>query len=349
MMRICATLMLAVLAACSGSENPAADAPATDVTELIFNSYLPPLDAMRHMSVEDFSRRIEEESGGSIRITIPGATLAPPDHQWGVVLDGVADLAMVSHYSQRAQLVLPLIADLPFSASSGEAGSIALWNTQQRYFSALNEFKDVKLLSMHTLPGFGLVTRDALVESVDDFDGLKLWASAGPPSEVATALGAVPVQSPFPQLFEYVSKGNVDGAMIGAGTIRSASLADHVKHVLRVPGGLSSSSFAVIMNRDTWDGLSEDQQAAVLRAAEGLPGRTGRELDEREAGVLAQTSIAVNELSPEELARLQERLESFREGWVESAKARGLANAEEAYDFYQAEMLRLSSAGATAD
>ena len=341
MLRLLWLVVFAVIVGCSQEEAaaPSANGTTTEtVKELIFNTYLPVHETMRKMSVDDFSRRIEKESNGSIKVTIPGSSLAPPDRQWGAVTGQVADMAMISIYSQRAMLKLPLIADLPFASLSGESASVALWNTQQKYFSSANEFSDVKLLSMHVLPGFNYVSGVKPVNSVADFSGLKIWASAGGPSEALKAIDAIPVQTPFPALFEYVSKGNVDAALIGAGTVKSASLSDYVKYMTRIPGGMGSSSFAVVMNKDTWESLSESQQAAVLRAAEGLPARTGRALDTRNDTVLQETGLTINELNPENLTLLKTRLAGMKSAWLEAAQRSGFSQAGQAFDYYIEQM-----------
>lgn len=339
-------LAIVLLAGCSGG-NDSGEAEVSEARELIFNTYLPPQDSMRRMAVDDFASRIETESGGSLQVTIPGSTLAPPDDQWSIVFDQVADLAMVGNFSQRGLIVLPLIADLPFNVDTSRAASVALWDTYKNYFEAIGEFQGVRPLAMYTLPGFGIISREREVRSMGDLAGMKLWASAGATSEAASAVGVVPVYSPFPQLFEYVSKGNVDGALIGAGTIRSASLAGHVSNMTAVPGGLGSTSFSVIMNQATWDSLTEEQQAAVTRAAAGLPERIGAVLDQRNDDVLRETGLTIIEAGAEFTQELRDRMEPMKAQWIAAAEGKGLANAEAALAYYRQRMAEVAS-GSTA-
>ncbi len=336
-----------VLAGCSRSGTESASqepAQATPAKELIFNTYLPPGEAMRRNAVEDFSRRIEQESGGSIKIVIPDSTLAPSNRQWSVVTDGVADFALVATYAQREQMPLPLIADLPFNSISGESASTALWSTYKKYFESVNEFADVQLLSMYAMPPYNFISNAKPISKIDDFKGVKIWVSAGAPTDTVKALGGVPVYSPFPQLFEYASKGNVDAVMVGPGTVKQASIGDHVKYMSRIAGGFGAASFAIIMNKDTWASLSAEEQAAVMRAADGLPQRVGRALDERNRLALEELKLTVNDIDASVVSEVQKRVAPIEATWIAEAQQRGLANAAEALAFYRSEMAAAAQA-----
>lgn len=352
MLRTWLVLVFAILWGCSKQAPDAGgaslkDAPqAEQAKELIFNTYLPSGDAMRRVAVEDFGKRIEKESQGALKVTIPDSTLAPSNRQWAVVTEGVADLAVIATYSQRAQLALPLIADLPFNSLTAEAASVALWNTQQKYFDRLNEFADVQLLSMYALPPLNFVSNVKPVNKIEDFKGLKIWVAAGAPTEAVKAVGGIPVYSPFPQLFEYASKGNIDALMVGIGTVKQAGIGEYVKYMTRIPGGMGSASFAVVMNKNTWKGLSDAQRAAVLRAAQDLPRRAGQALDQRNRDALQEIKLTINDADPTLLTELHRQLAPIEASWIESTRQRGLTNAAEALKFYRDQMAAIAAQSA---
>lgn len=345
MLRMCSVVLLSILVGCSRTGSaPESSAPAGGqekraAKELIFNTYLPPQDAVRRASVEDFARRIEQESGGALKVIIPDSSLGNSSYQWGIVTEGVADLAVVPVFSQRAQIKLPLLADLPLNCYSAEAASVALWNTQRRFFDKVNEFAEVKLLSMYVLPPFQFISDVTPINAMEDFKGLKIWVAAGPPTEAVKLLGGIPVSSLYSQLFEYASKGNVDALMIGPGTVKQTSIADYVRYMTEIPGGMGSVSFAVVMNKTAFGSLSESEQAAILRAAEGLPRRVGQALDERNRQALEEIKLTINEASPALMAELRKRLNGLEAAWIKSAEQRGLSDAAEALKYYRDEML----------
>ncbi|NVO25558.1 TRAP transporter substrate-binding protein DctP [Donghicola mangrovi] len=309
-------------------------------TTLIYNSFLPPYDEMYQVAVKDFAARIEAESQGDIHIQIPDSSLAPSDRQYEMVRDGIADMAIVSSGAVPQLVTLNRIADLPFSAPTAEAGAVALWETYEKYFEPMNEFKGVKVLSTHVLPGRQMLsTSDREITDVPSLSGFKLWSPPGTLTKTAEALGAVPVNSEFTDLQEYVTKGTVDGVILTPGSADGARILENVKSYTKIPGGLGSLSFAVFISQESWEGLTADQQGAILRAADGLPGRTGAAADAAEAElseIVAQ--IPTTEVSGAALASFEDVLNAQIDLWKEKAAAKGLENPDEVYDFYRARL-----------
>lgn len=315
-------------------------------TTLIYNSFLPAYDEMYQVAVRDFAAAIEAESGGELKIEIPDSSLAPSDRQYEMVRDGIADMAIVSSGAVPQLVTLNKIADLPFSAPTAKAGAVALWETYAKYFENFDEYKGVKVLSTHVLPGRQLLsTSDVKIEDVSDLKGIKLWSPPGTLTRTAEALGAVPVNSEFTDLQEYVTKGTVDGIILTPGSADGARVLENVTSYTRVPGGLGSLSFAVFISQERWMELTEDQQAAILRAAEGLPGRTGAAADAAEAELADKVAaIPMIEVSGEAMASFEGVLNAQIDAWKEKAASKGLENPDEVYDFYRSVLDRELSA-----
>ncbi|WP_180899736.1 TRAP transporter substrate-binding protein DctP [Martelella soudanensis] len=314
-----------------------APAVASAETTLIFNSFLPPYDEMYQTAVRDFAAAIEKESGGEITIQIPDSTLAPSDRQYEMVRDGIADMALVSSGAVPQLVTMNKIADLPFNSPNARAGSVALWETYRKYFEPFDELRGVKVLSTHVLPGRQILSvGNVKVEDVEDLSGIKLWSPPGALTQTADALGAVPVNSEFTDLQEYVTKGTVDAIIMTPGSADGARVLENVTSYTKVPGGLGSLSFAVFISQERWAELSEDEQSAILRAAEGLPGRTGAAADTAEAELddtVAKIPTVV--IEGEALTNFESILNSQIEAWKKKAAAKGLENPDEVYAFYR--------------
>ena len=63
---------------------------ATAQTTILFNSYEPPAGANRRV-VEAWGKDIDRVTEGRVKLQFPPSSLAPPNQQWQVVLQGVAD------------------------------------------------------------------------------------------------------------------------------------------------------------------------------------------------------------------------------------------------------------------
>lgn len=320
---------------------------ASAQTELIFNSYLPPFDETYQVAIRDFAERIEAESGGSIEITIPDSSLAPSDRQYEMVRDGIADMAVVASDSVSQYVTLNAIADLPLNSPTAEAASVALWETYNEHFLPFDEYQGVKVLGTYVLPGRQILSfrDDVVVEAPSDLQGVKIWASAGNLTEVAQALGAIPVQSEFGEVQEYVTKGNVDGIFMTPGSASGANVLDRATSYTTVPGGLGSISFAVFISNERWAELDEEQQQAILRAAEGLSGRVGAASDEEEEALHDVVSQIPNHVPEgENLAAFESVLDAQIEDWKERASEAGLENPDEVLEFYRSVLDRVQNA-----
>ena len=314
----------------------------TAETNLIFNAFLPPHDELRQNAIENFAKAIEKETNGSVTVTIPDTTLAPSDRQYEMVRDGIADMALASSGTVRQMVALNQIADLPLNSPSSRAASIALWETYQKYFVPIGEFKGVHVLATTVLPGRQVLSvSDKTVDSVDAFAGVKLWSPPGRLTGVAKALGAVPVNSEFTDLFEYVSKGTVDAVIMTPGSADGARILDNVKSIANVPGGLGSLSFSVFIAQERWDSLTDEERAAITRAAQAIPAAAGAAADHEEAELAPQiASIPTHVFEGDELAKLNDRLARSIEDWKASAKERGIENPDEVLAFYRSVLER---------
>ncbi|MFG6082942.1 TRAP transporter substrate-binding protein DctP [Paracoccus litorisediminis] len=336
----------AALAASAVMLAPVFAAPALAETELIFNSYLPPHDELYQIAIRDFAAAIEKESAGGIKVTIPDTSLAPSDRQYEMVRDGIADMAIVSTGGVPQLVTLNKIGDLPFNSPSARAASIALWETYNTYFLPFDEFKGVKVLSTNVLPGRQILSVGKLqAKTVADLKGAKLWSPPGALSEAVKKLGAVPVNSEFTDLQEYVTKGTVDAMVMAPNSAKGARVLEYVTGMTQIPGGLGSLSFAVFISQERWDALSPEEQQAIQRAADGLPARTGAAADE----VLAKLAPEMAKVPTENLegAQLDEfttLLQARIDEWKERAAKKGLSDPDEVLTFYRDVLAREAKA-----
>jgi TRAP-type transport system periplasmic protein len=315
-------------------------------TELIFNAFLPPHDELRQHAITDFAARIEAETGGSVKVVIPDTTLAPSDRQYEMVRDGIADMALASSGTVRQMVALNQIADLPLHSPSSRAASVALWETYQKYFAPVGEFEGVHVLATTVLPGRQVLSvGDKTIGSIADFGGVKLWSPPGRLTGVAKTLGAVPVNSEFTDLHEYVSKGTVDAIIMTPGSAKGARVLEDVTGITSVPGGLGSLSFSVFISDERWNALTDDERAAITRAAEGIPAAAGAAADAEEAAVAAEVAgLPVTTFEGEELAALSELLAGSLADWKATAAEKGIANPDEVVAFYRSVLERETAA-----
>ena len=124
----------------------------------------------------------------------------------------------------------------------------------------------VYLGSSSTAPYMIVSTKKAV--TLDEIKGKKLRSGAAPWARWAQHFGAVALTIPGNQVFESVSGGTVDGAMVSAAELSNLRLIDVVKFItVGVPTGTYHGIDNNNFNRNTWRSLTESQRKAVLEAA----------------------------------------------------------------------------------
>ena len=98
---------------------------------------------------------------------------------------------------------------------------------------------------------------------------MKIRVSSKGHGEVITAWGATPVFMPVTEVYNAMQTGVVDATLIDPGAALAFKLMEVSKSVTV---GMKSplATFFLVMNRESWDALSDDHKAALDKLA-GLP------------------------------------------------------------------------------
>jgi len=251
---------LKAFAAASAVAVSAVSSHAADVT-LTISSWAPPTHGMNATYWPELIDRIEEATDGRVTAEIKYGLAAPPA-QYDLILDGAADIAWIFHGYTPGRFVATKMIELPGYEGNAEAASVAYWRVHERHLKAADEHRGVKLIGLMT-HGPGVLHSDTMVEGLDQISGMKLRLGGGVSGNVGTALGATGIRVPAPKVYETLASNAADGVMMPMEGKASFKLYEVAKHTYRVPGGFYRGSFALIMNSDTFEGLSEADQAAL--------------------------------------------------------------------------------------
>ena len=129
-----------------------------------------------------------------------------------------------------------------------------------------DEYKRVVLLGLwNNCTERDLSRRASLSAQWKTSKGLKIRVPSRNAGLVVEAWGASPVSMPAPEIYNAMQTGVIDGAMTDATTLGAFKLAE-VTNYITVGMETTISSFFLIMNRDSFNDLSEDHQKVVLDA-----------------------------------------------------------------------------------
>lgn len=235
--------------------------------ELRIAHFMPAMHPMDKGVMSPLAEQINEATGGELTMRIyPSGELGKgPVQQYKRVVTGVADIVFgIPDYTPQ-QFPKTGMVHIPGLFANGEAATNALWDN----IALLeDEYSQTKLLGLWANNPSVLVTRDKAVRNLADMEGMKIRTPNPVMAELVKAWGGIPVSMPTTDAYNSMNTGVIDAVMIGPSGIRSYKLNETAKYVTtNIPSALDS--FYLLMNKSSWDGLSDEHKAKL----EELTGR----------------------------------------------------------------------------
>ena len=317
------------LAIAAGAALSVSRAEAQEVV-LRLHQMLPPQAAIPARALVPWMAKVEQDSGGRIKVEhYPSMQLggAPPS-LYDQARDGVVDLIWTVLGYTPGRFPKSEAFELPFMVTTAEATSRAFH--EYVLANAMDEFKDVHPIALHT-HGPGLLhVKGEGVHKLEDMAGLKIRTPNRVASGMLTAFGATPIGMPVPAVPESLSKGVIDGVAIPWEVTLPLKIAELVNTHTAFSGdhGLYTSTFIFAMNRDSYAGLPADLRKVIDdNSGPEVAALFGRAMDEvdvigREAAEKAGNSLVT--LDPAETARWQEAARQTTEDWIAEMSAKGI-------------------------
>lgn len=333
-------LMKSCIAALAVSVSALA-AQAADTT-LTISSWAPPTHGMNAIMWPELVKQIEAATDGRVTAEIKYGLGSPPA-QYDLILDGAADMAWIFHGYNPGRFVATKMIELPGYEGNAEAASVAYWRAQEKFFDAANEHKGVKLIGLMT-HGPGVLHSNAKVTSLAEISGMKLRLGGGVSGDVGAALGATGIRVPAPKVYETLASNAADGVMMPMEGKASFKLFEVAKNTFSVPGGFYRGSFALIMNQERFDDLSDADRAALADVfGENLSRMAGKAWDQidavGQAKLEATADNAFTAATAEDAAKWQGMTAPIIAGVLAEVTAKGI-DAAAAQAFIAAEMAK---------
>lgn len=246
-------LVLVVLPACAG---PAEE--KEEVITLMAATYFGSTTGQCLM-LDAFCDDLKSESGGRLNIERywEGSLLGPFDLYEGCT-EGLADIVMCAlHYSPGRFPTMDALYQ-PIGISSAWVATNVINDFYEEFEPA--EVADTHPLFWHGSAPLVMYTKEP-VQELADLDGmiLRCGSSNNPILEI---LGATSNNIPMADVYESVSKGLLDGCMIGADGFTVWALGDVVAYTT-FPDVFGCDVFLVTMNNGKWNSLPADLQEVV--------------------------------------------------------------------------------------
>jgi TRAP-type C4-dicarboxylate transport system substrate-binding protein len=238
---------------------------ATLADDLKFANFMPPTHPYVAGAFEPFAKAVADGSKGGLTVKLynGGELGAGPVEQYSRVVDGVAELAVSLPGYTASQFPLTLTAELP-GVLDEASGTEALWKHLGEF---AHDYRRVHLVALWSSAENMLFSHDKPVHSLADVKGLKVRVPSRNTGLLVEAWGGTPVSMPVSEIYNAMQTGVIDAAMIDGTGINAFKLAEVANYITK---GMetTNSPFFIIMNRDAFDALSPEQQAAVKAAGQ---------------------------------------------------------------------------------
>ena len=300
---------------------------------LRLHQMLPQQATIPAKAIVPWAQKVEAESGGKIKVQIFNAMQlggAPPQ-LFDQARDGVVDITWTVLGYTPGRFPKTEVFELPFMSSSAESSSKAIQEYVEKF--AADEFKDVKLIAVHT-HGPGLFHTKTPVTGLESLRGMKVRGGSRIINNMLTKLGATPVGMPVPAVTDALSKGTIEGTTIPWEVTPSLKVTELVKNHTTFAGkeGLYTQTFAFSMNKASYEKLPPDLKK-VIDNNSGMVAATlfGRAMDEgdkigRDIAVKAGNNIVALELA--EVQRWRRTASTVETDWINEVKGKGIDGAK---------------------
>lgn len=316
-------LAAAVLAA--GAASLAAPADAQEYT-LRLHSFGSPTSLDHTAHLDRWAEAVEEDSGGRIEVEVyPAMQLGGRASDLVQQMeDGVVDIIWTLPGFTPGRFPGAQGLELPFM-NTGKSATMSPAAMEFILGHLGEEFEGIKVISVHATDGALVHTIDEPIESLEDFEGKRLRVEGRFIGEAVKGLGATPVGIAFPEVYEALSRNQVDGMLINWAITQPMRFFEVTSYHTDEP--LYQSMLMTLMSQASYDALPEDLQA-VIDQNSGIEYATRMgEIWDTATDPARQAAVdngnTVITLSEEERERWKEAVQPAYQAWIETMNERG--------------------------
>jgi TRAP-type C4-dicarboxylate transport system substrate-binding protein len=287
-----------------------------------------PNRGVRAAAVEHLGTLMSEASGGSVSIEQNwGGALFKATAALDSLSTGVADIGVIVGPYAQSELPELNIGAQPLPA----AGPWVMMKAIDEMFSTNETIqqrladRNIVYINSYSLPPNLFACNGDIVNSVADVEGTKI-SRTGSSSDIFKELGGNMVNMPIYEVYQSMETGLVDCTV----TFSYFAVATKLHELLKTyaPMGLSAQTVvATFMNKDTFDGLSADEQAAVMTAAGQMSDYYGEKLsgaDTKAMKAFADAGGVEKPFSDDDLSKIKASAQPGLDKWLSDAEATGL-------------------------
>ena len=302
-------------------------AQADGHTELKLATFEPPKAFIASKILGGWAQKVNNCAAGDLKVKLyAGGVLGSPPKQYDIVTSGVADISWTVLGYIGGQFPLSSVIELPFLTRTSRAGTTAL-NTLYNEGYLDKEMAGIKVIGLHSNPGYQIHMKSEKVVKPADFKGKKMRVPSKIAGTILKTLGATGVKVPAPGTSEALNKGVIDGTPFPYTAVGSFRLFDVTKYHTEV--NITNATFGLIMNQNKYNGLSSKAQACVDKfSGHEFGDWASRLIDNQNAKMKNEISKLDNHeiiiASDSDISEYKKILAPIESDWLAEMKGKGL-------------------------
>jgi TRAP-type transport system periplasmic protein len=204
--------------------------------------------------------KVEADSAGQLKLQ-PFFTIANFGNVYERVTADAADVGYAVEGSIGGKFVRSSVVELPSDIISGKAAAGAFWKIYEDGLIA-SEYQEVRPLALFVFPQNILNSWKPLA-TLSDLKGLRVATLSGGAAKIADKLGAAPISTSPPNLFEMMQHRTADAVIIGWLGLSVFHLGELMHNHLAL--GMDSGGGLVMINKEVYAELPPEAKAALDR------------------------------------------------------------------------------------
>ena len=212
-----------------------------------------------------WSEMIKERTaaiGKPVEISIfTGPAIVPFGQHYRAVLKGTVDVGSTvdSNLLKDAGGVAEVM-NLPFLFRTATAAAKTALDLNDKYPEFRDVFSQAKLLWFQPTGPSNVIFSNKPLIKTEDLKGLKSFAPNETMNKTVSAMGSIPMDIPFPEVYQALDRGLIDYIAKDYEAAMAFKFFEVTKHRTNLPIGINSGFLVASMNWDTWNSLDPDVQ-----------------------------------------------------------------------------------------
>jgi TRAP-type C4-dicarboxylate transport system substrate-binding protein len=295
-----------------------------------------PIGHIIHEAVtKPFIAAVEKRTNGTVVIShFPAEQLGKAKDLLRLTQSGVVDIGYIVPSYASDKMPLTAVAELPGGFRNACQGTAAYWSlTRDGNFLADKEFapNGIRPLITFALPTYQiLLSTRKPVSSLADIEGLKIRTAGGALDLMMRSIKAVPIRMSPPEIYESMSRGTLDGAMLGYQSAVSYDLIGLLKTgTLSEP--LSSVVITYSISAAKWNALPESVRSVLTEEGDRITKESCAKFALAEDQALEKAKakgIKLIRFSPEDEKTMTSVFDTVSQDWAAGLDSRGKPGSE---------------------